>query len=68
MFITKKHYKKIVNALYEAAELVLKQQRIIEQQDKELDMLKYNVSIADIDFPNTSTKKGGIEGSDIFTM
>lgn len=66
MFIRKKNFQKLVNSLYEAAELVLKQQRLIEKLEDENRRLKSDVSIDNIDFPNTSIKKGGIEDSNIF--
>ncbi len=66
MFIRKKSYQKLVNSLFDAADLILKQQRLIEKLNDENRRLQSNVLIADIDFPNTSIKKGGIEDSNIF--
>ena len=77
MFIRKKNFQKLVNSLYEAAELVLKQQRLIEKLNEENRRLEkdltdlqdfcmnFAVDHKDIDFPNS--KKGGIEDSNIFT-
>lgn len=76
MFIKKKNFKKIINSLYEAADLVLKQQRLIEKLNDEnrrldndlTDLQNFYMNFAadhkDIDFPNS--KKGGIEDSNIF--
>jgi len=56
MFIKRKEFNELISLLKESAETIEKQNRRIEEQNRVIAMLKFNLIHDDIDFPNSDER------------
>lgn len=56
MFIKRKEFNELISLLKESAETIEKQNRRIEEQNRAIAILKFNLINDDIDFPNSDER------------
>ena len=56
MFIPKKKFNELLNLLKESSAVIEKQNRRIEEQNRTIAILKFNLIHDDIDFPNSEER------------
>ncbi len=56
MFIKRKDFNELLSLLKESAEVIEKQNKRIEEQNRAIAILKFNLIKDDIDFPNSDER------------